>query len=78
MPRRKYKRSWERGGKTAVAFSAGISRQYLSDILADRRECSVRLSRILEIAAADCGYLIRKEVWAFPERRKNNPLFPPY
>lgn len=72
----RYKTKWDRGDKTKLAKAAGISPQYLCDIMAGRKECRAKLAIELEQAALTLGYRISRFQWSFTTLRTNNPLFP--
>jgi hypothetical protein len=75
MSPKKYKLKWVRGHKKALADAAGISQQYLCDIMAERKACRAELATRLEAAGEELGYRISRFQWAFPSLRINNPLF---
>lgn len=70
-----WKHRWSPGDKRRLALDAGVSPQYLSDILAGRRQCHPDLANRLETAAANLGYRIPRAVWVFRDMRASNPLF---
>lgn len=72
----KFKKAWERGDRSKLAREAGISPQYLCDIIHNRKACHPQLAVDLEQAGFRLGYRISRFQWAFPERRKDDPLFP--
>lgn len=72
----KRRTEWIHGDRAAVAKAVGISPQYLSDMMRNRKEVSPTMARSLEKACSMLGYSIPRTQWAFPEKRANNPLFP--
>lgn len=72
----KFKTTWSRGDKTRIAAALGISLQYLSDILSNRRRCSSERAIRLEKACLKLGYRMPRVDWVFPMQRKWNKLFP--
>jgi len=68
---KKFKRpEWVRGQKTRIAEHAGISKQYLNDILRGRR-CNRDLARKLEAASAEIGIPISRFDWLESDITKN-------
>lgn len=74
----KAKKVWNYGDRTKLAALADISPSYLCDIMSGRKECSPSKATRLATASKALGYDIPALVWAFPEMRDGNPLFPPY
>lgn len=72
----KYNKAWERGDRSTLAREAGISPQYLCDIMHGRKVCHPALAIRLEQAGFKLGYRISRFMWAFPDRRQGNSLFP--
>lgn len=70
------RRSWVHGDKTRLAKGAGISPQYLSDLLSGRRDCRGKLATTLAEEAMKMGYHMPREQWVFLALRSTNPLFP--
>lgn len=62
-----FKFSWEWGQKAKLAKSAGISRQYLSDILNCRKRALPELAVKLEAGAKAMGFMLTKENFMFPK-----------
>lgn len=74
MPKN-FKTSWAFGDKSELARRAGISPQYLSDIIAGRKTCSSRLGTLLAKHSMALGYDIPRSVWVFQDMRVISPLF---
>jgi len=58
---------WKWGQKTELAKRAGISRQYLSDILNCRKRALPELAVKLEAASRAMGILLKKDNFMFPK-----------
>lgn len=69
------KNEWTRGDKALLASRAGISPQYLNDILKARKGCSAGMAITLSRACRKLGYDITPLEWAIPAARLDNPLF---
>ena len=68
----RYKTEWQRGDKTRLAKSAGITRAYLWMLLRRKYPCRPVLAAKLEEAAQAMGYRIPKAAWCFGDPK--NPL----
>ncbi len=77
VKQRTIKQSWEWGDKTALARLAGITPQYLNDIIKGRRWPGHMLASRLARMARRMGYEVSVAEWAIPELRRagKNPLF---
>lgn len=71
------KTAWKRGDRIRVARLAGISPQYMCDIIHGRKVARPELAIRLEAASKGCGYDIPRAVWVFRDLRKQfGDLFP--
>ena len=71
----KWRKQWVWGDKGKLAKAAGISPQYLSDIIHGRKECRGTLAITLRDEAAKMGYKIPSSDWVFRNVEPVNPLF---
>ena len=74
---------WKYGEKTLLAQKAGISRQFLGDILSRRRPCPPALAPVLETACTTISSRNRhrsfpkvdRMQWLYPDEFENPLLF---
>lgn len=68
------KETWTHGEKTQLAQYAGISKQYLNDILKQRTDASEELAEKLEKGCESFGTFISKHDW-MNAKTTNSPFF---
>jgi hypothetical protein len=66
---------WPYKGQGKLALRAGLSKQYLTDILHHRRRCSVEMAVRLAKACAELNLPIEWQDWVAPELTKHPAFF---
>ena len=67
-----YKTIWKRGDQTELARRAGISPQYLNDLIHARSRALPELAKVLEREAKILGYKLTVNDWIFPTESSSN------
>lgn len=66
--------TWQIGDRAKLAKLAGISPQYLCDLIHCRKRALPELATKLEDASGQLGYEFTRLDWLYPEE-SDNPLF---